>query len=125
MKFFQETTVWGYNTPNHVYLLSDDKSKMYAYVRHGTDTVFTFKKPIGISARGRKFMEVANTYNYKLEQEETSTEVLADVAVKRWTVPGSKGNTYTVTLKGKTLVCSCPGHTFRGKCKHTAELVDN
>jgi len=123
MKFFQETTVWGDNVPNHVYLLSDDKSKLYAYVKHGTDTVFTFKKPIkGFSTKGRTFREVANTYNYKLEKEEVNTEVLADVALKRWTVQGSKGNTYTVTLKGKTLVCSCPGHTYRGKCKHTEEV---
>jgi len=123
MKFFQETTVWTDKTPNHVYLLSDDKTTMYAYVRQGTKEVFTFKKPIkGFSTRGRKFVEVPNKWKYKLQEEEVNTEVLADTVVKQWTVQGSKGNTYTVTLKGKTLVCSCPGHTYRGKCKHLAEV---
>ena len=37
-------------------------------------------------------------------------------------VKGSKGNTYVVTKNTVTgaVSCSCPGHKYRGKCKHTA-----
>ena len=58
MKFFEETTVWDSNTPNHTYLLSDDKSKLFAYVQSGTTNVYTFKKPIGFNTKGRKFVAV-------------------------------------------------------------------
>lgn len=123
MKFYLETTKWPDSVPNHVYLLSDDKSKAYGYVRHGTDFVFTFSKPFGFGTKGRKFEEVANTFNYNLEPEITNTEVLADKALKVWTIAGSKGNTYTVTLKGSTLSCSCPGYTYRRQCKHTESVA--
>jgi hypothetical protein len=62
MKFYQETTVWGDNTPNGVYLLDDAKEKMYAYVSPINGTVKTFKNPIRISTKGRKFKVVKNTY---------------------------------------------------------------
>ena len=53
----QETTKWadGRDKCNHVYVLSDDKRKMHAYIKHGTKEVFKFKKPITIDTRGRTF----------------------------------------------------------------------
>lgn len=38
-------------------------------------------------------------------------------------VKGSKGQEYTVTT-GAAPSCTCPGFTFRGKCKHV-EMVTN
>ena len=58
MKFYQETTVWAGNYPNHIYLLTTDKSKMYGFLRKGTDEPKVFKKPIQFDPRGRTFKVV-------------------------------------------------------------------
>lgn len=116
MKFFQETTRWSQsNACNHVYLLSDDKSKMYAYVQHGTDSVFKFKNPIRIDTRGRTFRVVSNTYNFTLDNESKPEQ-------KTWQVVGSGGDVYTITETDHGLACTCSGFRFRGKCRHTAEI---
>ena len=49
MKWFAETTEWsGVMAPNHVYLMDDAKSKMYAYVPFGKGKTVTFRKAIRI-----------------------------------------------------------------------------
>jgi hypothetical protein len=45
--------------------------------------------------------------------------------VKTWTVQGSKGKTYTVTLDHGRYDCSCPGFQFRKSCKHVDEKKEN
>ena len=58
MIIVRETTKWtgsSSNTPNHIYVLSDDKSKMYGYVRAGTLEHKTFSKAMGFDPRGRTF----------------------------------------------------------------------
>jgi|TARA_R110002110_G_C13317902_1_gene705835 hypothetical protein len=40
----------------------------------------------------------------------------------RWIVEGSKGNRYTVTKIGDAFKCSCPGFSFRRKCKHSEKI---
>jgi hypothetical protein len=118
MKFFLETTEWNSDIPNHTYALSNDKSKLYGYVRAGTNTVFKFTKPIGFNTKGRKFKEVKNTWGFKVDEE------VIDIprAAKTWEVVGSKGDKYTVTNEGTMWICSCQGFTFRGKCKHVDEI---
>ena len=115
MKFFQETTKWPSDTPNHTYLLSDDKSKMYAYVRVGTKDVFTFKNPIRIDARGRTFKAVENTFKYVMPEAVLSQN-------PQWKVKGSKGDVYLVERTEHGLTCSCSGFKFRGKCKHLSMI---
>ena len=102
MLVVRETTVWDGDYPNHIYILSDDKSKMLAYVRAGTDEYKVFKKPIGFDTRGRKF-EVMQKVDKK-----------KDPTIRK--VIGSKGEEYTVNDEDKT--CTCPGYTYRGTCKH-------
>ena len=102
----RETTVWDGDYPNHIYILSDDKSKMLAYVKVGTDEYKVFKKPIGFDTRGRTFELMQ-----KVEKQK-------DPTVRK--VIGSKGETYTVNDLEHT--CTCPGYTYRGSCKHI--LVD-
>jgi hypothetical protein len=58
MKFFQETTKWDIPTPNHIYLLTTDKSKMYGYIKAGTEETMVFKKALGFDPRYRTFKEV-------------------------------------------------------------------
>ncbi len=101
MLVVRETTQWDGDYPNHIYILSDDKSKMLAYVKTGTDEHKVFKKPIGFDTRGRTF-EVLQKIAKK------------DPAVRK--VIGSKGEVYMVNDAEKT--CTCPGYTYRGTCKH-------
>ena len=38
--------------------------------------------------------------------------------IKTYKVPGSTGITYTITISEKMINCSCPGFTYRRKCRH-------
>lgn len=114
MKVVQETTDWGSVTsPNHVYFLNDSRDKMFAYLPQGSVQVKQFKKPISFYTRGRKFLEVPNSWGFEPGQPVGRT----------WTVAGSKGAEYTVTETDGELKCSCPGFQFRGQCKHTKAVV--
>jgi hypothetical protein len=105
MKIVQETTVWSTsNTPNHIYFVNDSMTKMEAYIPFGTGKKFTFKNPIGFDRRGRTFKVIKNI--------ETEPETIK--------VAGSKGAVYNLTRADGNWVCSCPGFTFRGNCKHLA-----
>jgi SWIM zinc finger len=42
-------------------------------------------------------------------------------AVEIFTVEGSKGSIYTVTIEGGRRTCTCPGFTFRRSCKHVTQ----
>lgn len=114
MKFYQETTDYRDKVANGVYLLSDDKTKMYAYVAPGQKSVKKFKNFIRIDTRGRKFTAVPNTYGFKIEEEQYEGRV--------WTVKGSKGDEYKVTESGGNFQCSCSGFRFRGACKHVESI---
>lgn len=112
MKWFAETTVWSdASTPNGVYLLDDSKSKMYAFRPFGgAGKIKTFKNPIRIDVRGRKF--VVNPVQYKTQVEEEVPEG------RVWEVKGSKGDVYKVSESGGNYSCTCSGFRFRGGCKH-------
>lgn len=112
MKFYQETTVWAGNFPNHIYLLTTDKSKMFGYVRNGTLETKVFKKAIQFDARGRTFKEV----------KELGEVDINDFKGERWEFTGSKGDAYIVQRLDGVLSCSCPGFTYRGECKHVKEV---
>jgi hypothetical protein len=101
MRAYKEITDW--TTPNHTYLL--DGTNLLAYIKDGESQPFYFKNPIkGFDKRGRKFIELDdNPFTV------TVTSSLREVK-------GSKGNSYFVNDSDST--CTCPGFTFRGKCKH-------
>lgn len=114
MKVFKEITEW--DTPNHVYILSDDKSKMYAYVKRNTTTVTEFKKPYRFDSKGRKFVEVPNTYGY------TKPEVEVKLG-KEYKVPGSANNVYVVNEHLGEWTCTCPASKYqKGECKHVKQI---
>lgn len=118
MKAFLELTEWadGGNC-NHVYWMDDSKNKMYAYARHGNpaDTQ-TFKSPITIDVRGRKFVEVRHDI-YKW-----TDPAQAPATNPTWTVMGSKGDKYIVEKDGSVYTCTCSGFKFRGACRHVTEV---
>jgi len=59
MRVFQETTKdWVGNVSNHIYYLTDDKSKMVAFYNVDTKQVKKFIKPIRIDMRYRTFKEL-------------------------------------------------------------------
>lgn len=111
MKWFAETTKWsGTTAPNHVYLLDDSKSRMFAYVKFGRGRPHQFSKPIRIDIRGRKF--VVNPVQYPIDVE---TEAPKGRVIE---VQGSKGDVYRVTELGGEYSCTCSGFKFRGDCRH-------
>ena len=111
MKFFRETTQWA--VPNHTYLLSTDKSKMYGYIKVSSGDTVTFKKPYKFDVRGRQFVEVKELGEIALEaQGET------------WKVDGSKGNSYIVQKIDNLYTCTCSGFKFRGDCKHVKQIEE-
>lgn len=115
MKWFAETTEWtDAKTPNHIYLLDDGKSKMFAYKPFGTGRIQIFKNPIRIDVRGRKF---------KINSEQFETTLRAQEPEGRsWTVKGSKGDEYQVTEINGNLSCTCSGFRFRNDCKHVKSI---
>jgi len=112
MKFYRETTAWA--VPNHVYLLSTDKSRMYGYIKRGTEDAITFKKPYRFDTRGRQFVEVKELGDIDLDL----------VKSEKWEFVGSKGDTYIVEKIDDMLKCTCPGFTFRGECKHVKSVEE-
>jgi hypothetical protein len=59
MRAFQETTKdWVGNVSNHIYYLTDDKSKMVAFYNVDTKQIKKFIKPIRFDMRYRTFKEL-------------------------------------------------------------------
>jgi hypothetical protein len=114
MKFWQETTQWAGNTPNHVYLLNDDRSKAAGYVKHGTDQLILFPTVISFNIKNRKFKEVANRWDYVDRTVQTK---------QSWQILGSKGDTYTVVRDRDQLRCTCSGFKFRSHCRHVEQVA--
>lgn len=105
MEALRETT--GGLFPAHTYLL--DGTTLVAYIKKGEREPFYFKNGIkNFDKRGRKF-EVIKPNPFKAKAASSLIEF-----------KGSKGNSYWVDPEAKT--CTCPGFTFRGSCKHTAEI---
>jgi len=57
---------------------------------------------------------IVSINNQTIEQKES--------AVKTFTVKGSKGDTYTVTVNSGASHCTCSGFQFRKSCKHVKEV---
>jgi hypothetical protein len=89
---------------------------MYGYLPAGTNEPVVIKKPYRFNTRGRTFVEVKELGEIDLD-EIKSTE--------QWTVTGSNGSEYVVQRVDGVLTCTCPGHTFRGQCRHTKEIELN
>lgn len=115
MKALKEITDW--TVPNHTYIV--DGNNLVAYIKQGTSKVHEFARPIkGFDQRGRKFEQVPLVdWAQSLKAHVEAAEPLPFIRK----VQGSKPNTwYEVNTDENT--CTCPGFTFRGKCKHVEEL---
>jgi hypothetical protein len=120
MKYLQEVTDWGIEgAQNHTYYVSDDKTKMVGYIKQGTVDLFKFKHPIAIYTKGRKFVELkkkGEPDSVYFTKQETFVPKAAII------VKGSNGKEYSITKIGSKYTCTCPGFSFRGKCKHVDNL---
>jgi hypothetical protein len=82
-----------------------------------------FANPNRIDRRGRKFIEVKkNPWRFDLSTRPDSEESQTPPAGETWEVEGSKGNRYTVSRDSGRWSCTCPGHGFRGRCRHVDEV---
>jgi hypothetical protein len=120
MKAFEEITKRDteFEMPNHVYLLSDSKDKMYGYVQASTGVVQTMKTPYRFKASGRKFKEVENTWNFSVDDQPDP------VKGREYRVSGSGKNVYTVIDDAGTWSCTCPSAKWSkgSECKHIVKL---
>lgn len=75
---------------------------------------------IGLTTGERQFkVRVLDTANI-VGMEDQIVELSK---VKTWTVEGSKGNSYVVTLDNGRYECNCPGYGFRRQCKHVNQMM--
>jgi hypothetical protein len=122
VKIVQEVTDWRvpYRQPNHVYLMSGDR--VLAMSRWGEGRPEYFANPGRMDRRGRKFVEVKrNPWRFDLRIA-VESEPEQRPKGQTWTVSGSKGNQYTVSQDSGRWSCTCPGHGFRGRCRHVDEV---
>ena len=122
VKIMQEITDWKvpYRQPNHVYLMSGDR--VLAMSRWGEGRPEYFPNQNRINRGGRRFIEVKrNPWGFDMR-----IQVIGDEKPQgeTWTVTGSRGDEYTVSLSGGRWACTCPGATFRSSCKHIAKIRD-
>lgn len=113
MRVLVETTDWSF--PSHTYFVSDDKSKLYAYIKSTGSAVEEFKKPIRFSTSHRKFKEIANTFGYVADEPPEPT-----AEGREFKVQGSGINIYSVREHEGAWTCTCPASKWQrgGVCKH-------
>ena len=101
-------TGYGANGPNVkvanvvIDLTDDDFSALAA-----TDTIEAIEVPAGTT-----LAELEEYMVYK------PIKLPTPHGEEHWTVVGSKGNHYTVRLKGGQYTCTCAGFGWRRKCRH-------
>lgn len=111
-QILREISEWKGNFKcNHTYLIDNDK--IIAYIRQGDSKVITLKHSLTMDKRYRKFIKVDNVDLNKLIPK-TKNSIIRTFNIQ------SKDKSYIVeldTIKNRYR-CTCPGFTFRGKCKH-------
>lgn len=106
----KETTKdWVFPIPDHIYFLSNNKLKLYAYINGVTGESKIFKNPIAFEPRYRTF------------------EIIKRVDDEADGIPvkGSKGDVYYVKEEDNNYKCSCTGFKFHGTCKHIEKVKEN
>lgn len=108
MLYLQETTKWSDNTPNHIYITTEDRCSLIGFIPLGKTKEVRFDAPMRFSTKGREFKMIKRVPDIGAKS-------------KSWTVRGSKGDSYIVTESDGKLICTCPGFQFRGRCRHIEE----
>jgi len=99
----QEVTDWQFN--NGFYHVNS-ANELVAYQPNSSAKLTTFKNPMKGFSKSRRKFNIVKEY-----EDNTSDPNVIEVK-------GSNGNVYVIR-DGK---CSCPGFTYRGKCKHVEAI---
>ena len=106
----REVTDWGDLKVNNGVYPVNGAGQLVAYQINQDAKVQVLKSPSKqFSKARRKFVKIGE------RKEELASNIVE--------VKGSKGNSYFVDID--KAICTCPGFTFRGKCKHVEELCSN
>lgn len=69
-----------------------------------------------------RIIELKDVFDLQTADGTVGAKETVDNDVQSVEVKGSKGDVYTVTKFGNKYSCTCPGFTFRGKCRHLEQL---
>jgi len=72
----------------------------------------------------RRVISLDNIETLVYEKDDIVPEKEEEVVITIHKIKGSKGNIYTVKQEGNAFHCDCPGHKWRGHCKHVKALQD-
>ena len=120
---YKEVTEWNndeFIVPNHIYLF-DGKSNILAYAPRGGKDVVVLPTPLKLDNRRRKFVKVKHKELDKLAKTFTMVEPKSEYP--NWQVKSDSGKTYTVSLIEGKYSCNCVGYGYRGKCKHSEQVM--
>jgi len=118
MKWILEVTADS-QYPNHIYYATDDSSKIVGYIPSGTQTFQKFSSPIRFSTKYRKFKVIDHPAEDDSVYVAVHTEIMP--VIKRGNQRQVPGKPYVVSLTDGQYSCTCPGFTFRRKCRHVEE----
>lgn len=106
----KETTEWSTDfQPNHILFLSNDRSKLLAYINSNTGKQVVLKTPIDFNPRYRTFEMIQ-----KIDDEAQGIPVKS-----------ASGNVYYVTNDNGKWQCTCTGYKYHGTCKHIKHVKEN
>ena len=122
---YKEVTEWDnkeFVVPNHTYLF-DGKSNILAYAKASNDELVILHKPLPLDNRRRKFIKV----KHEALEAYGATIVRAPPPVANniniFMVKSDSGKEYTVEKIDGKYSCNCIGFAYRGKCKHSEQIM--
>jgi hypothetical protein len=103
---------WVYNTYENVTVMQPETWMKPDEIKVSSDTP---KMPFRV-------IKLKNIDSFSNDMP-AATHDIADI--REVNVTGSKGNSYTVVVKdGIAISCTCPGFTYRRRCRHLNEVTE-
>ena len=122
---YKEVTEWDnseFVVPNHTYLF-DGKSNILAYAKASNDELVILHKPLPLDNRRRKFIKVKHealdAYGATISLEPPPVANNINIFM----VKSDSGKEYTVEKINGKYSCNCVGFAYRGKCKHSEQIM--
>ena len=122
---YKEVTDWSQaeaKVPNHTYLF-DGKSNILAYAKESNDELVILYKPLALDTRRRKFEKVKHQALDEYAKTIVEAPPLVANNINIFTVQSDSGKSYTVELVNGKYSCNCVGFAYRGKCKHSEQII--
>ena len=120
---YREVTVWDkveHYMPQNTYLF-DGKNNCLAYAIEDSDQIKIFNKPLKMDTRRRKFEKVQHVGLDAYAKTVVIPEVKSSSPT--FQVKSDSGKDYTVTFEHGKYMCNCIGYSYRGKCKHSEQVI--